>query len=216
MARATGLPEHQGRAFRFSRQTTKDLLALFDDSAVPITELQNVVGAVLHEKSARPAHNGQSEILKTITALRAVIRRIDETSPLTHKLLSQPSTLGDIYSKNSAWESLTATRKNAAQSLRRLESIATPRQRGRPRSVDREWLSIGVASALKLSGVRVATSRDGTFGRALSTILIEIYGDSAPQELFPLIKLGSRFVKEKTLEGLRRFIGDLCGYLNSL
>ena len=106
----------------------------------------------------------------------------------------------------SAWERLMVIREAAAanvDALARARAGATTRQ-GRPPDVDRDFLVMDVGMLLHLNGILVTASRSGTFARVVMTVLAEANGlESAPEDLFRLIKEPARMIQEMPPEELR-------------
>lgn len=75
-------------------------------------------------------------------------------------------------------------------------------KRGRPVDISRHAISFSTALTLRASGIRVTTSRDGDFGRVLSIVLAEVFGN-VPEDLFPLIKSASDQVPTMSDEEVR-------------
>src|SRR4051812_11323143 len=84
-------------SYQFPQKTEAKLQAVLGDGesvAVMISTLQSLVGAHIKKRSARVPVSSRREIQRTITALGAVVRRIDEVSPPTKRGL-QGQNLGD-------------------------------------------------------------------------------------------------------------------------
>jgi hypothetical protein len=161
--------------------------SLLDYAFRPVEERRTV-------RATTAGRKRRAEVKRIMTALRTVIREIDATSAETQRRLQNLRTLADIGSGQTLWKRLAAVRQNAAHVLPLLGTIRG--RRGRPRNFDRYQLAFEVALLLHFKGIRVATSRDGDFGRVLAAVASEVYGDSTPEDLFPLIKDASHRVRD--------------------
>ena len=204
----------------FSADAMADLRPLLGARAgTVVPQLQDLVrehlgprarsrGGAWPRPPASSRRDGSVKIQKTITALRVVIRQIDEVLPF----LKTVRVLTDLVQGGSEWDRMTAFRVSATDRLRRLEGLhAMPSPMGRPTNIERRWLSYDVAVVLRLGGISVTASRSGKFASVLEVVLSEAYG-SAPLDQFRLIKTIAGEVTNGTLPELRRAVENAADY----
>jgi hypothetical protein len=186
-------------AFEFSPQAADEIRAIVGgDAAAVLSVLQTLVADYCHRQGAGSptGRRNVAETQRLTAALRSVVQCINKATPSVRERLRVRS-LGDIIKDTSQWERLTLLSKQAAESLRRLNT-----RRGAPRKIDREWLCVEVALILRLmGGLNVRAYRAGKFANVLGIVLSEA-GDR-PTDLFPLVKRCARFARTRTNEELR-------------
>jgi hypothetical protein len=137
------------------------------------------------------------DICSLRAALHAALNQIDRTAPEVQTVLRRPVTMSQAFGRptSSPWDKVRTTRAALVESVEVLEALEAIRKppRGRPRDYRRMWLALTVAMELKNCGVAIRTSRSGKsrggkFGGVLTAVLNELHGESAPADIFDLIK----------------------------
>lgn len=144
------------------------------------------------------------ETRELFSALRDVLDKINGASPELRKRLSASDFIDRIRG-TSTWQHLSELDKEGQDCLQRLQWYVPRPKLGRPVEADRRALALDIATVMMLNGLKIATSRQGTFAAVLAIALTEAYG-SAPVDPFRLVKHCSDALKDVTPNELRRMV----------
>ena len=200
--------------FRFSAVALKDLENILGDATESVASQLEIISCDYLAGAPGPEPESLSQdIARLVSALEMLVERVGGVSRTTKVRLGRPHTLGDVQVGGSPWQSLVAVRRGAADVIRRLKSVTPRRKPGFPRKERREFFAAAVAVVLRCNNLRVTTSRVGVFGKVLSIVLFETDGQSAPVEIFNLIKKASDFVRNMTDEQIHRWAQMASGHM---
>jgi len=152
---------------------------------------------------------GAAERRRLATGLRTTIKLIDEFMPFAPSY----GTLADLVGRDTEATRLATLRRVVQTRLEVLEAHDryTKRGRGRPQDIARSGLAHDSGTILRLSGIRVTTSRNSKFANVLAIVGTEVYG-SAPEDSFRLIQKVAHFVNDVTIDELRELVRQTATY----